>query len=39
LRKRGVKIITTPHGESLTTEYPELVGYGKEIDKIINQGK
>ena len=39
LRRRGVKIIAAPHGESIVTQYPELIGYGREIDRIINQGK
>lgn len=39
LRKRGVKIVADPHGAALTVQHPELIGYEREINALINTGK
>jgi ABC-type Fe3+ transport system substrate-binding protein len=39
LRRTGVKIVTSSQGTGLDIQHPELAGYVKEINDIINQAK
>jgi len=39
LRRRGVKLVPGSQGTGLDLQHPELIGYAKEINAIINQTK
>lgn len=39
LRKHGVKIVEGPNGQNLTTQYPQLIDYTRQINQLINTNK